>query len=121
MLTVKQVLDSKDKILTEAAQSQVGCCMTHSFDYLVEAGILQVLSPDAWTKELRAFCDYVETNLETFTDLFTEGDMEKAFEDAELGECPDCGWWCDDLWHESVDFEGESVCNECENEGEEDE
>ena len=119
MLTVQQVLDNKEKILVEAAQSQVGCMMTHSFEYLVGAGILQVLAPDiAVTREFRAFCQLVDDNIHEYMALFSQDEMDKAFEDAELGECPACGWWCDDLWHESVDFEEESVCNDCENRGE---
>ena len=95
----------RQDILIEGANSFLGTCNPMlGKDSFVLAGIVQIFGIECY--------DFVQSNIDRFTDMFSEDEITQAFISADISECAECGWWCDDVHHESPDTT-ELVCSEC--------
>jgi hypothetical protein len=111
MLTVEQVKEKREEILEYIPESLLDTCRNFSVAYVTEAAIIQILSPSISSPEFTLFCNFVEENLEEFL-IFSEDEIREEFDNQEVTECPQCGWWCNDVHNESEECD-EDVCGSC--------
>ena len=105
ILTLEEVKAKKAEVLIEGVNSFLGTCLGFSHEYFVRAGIVQVFGG--------GYYESVDRFIEEYLPLFPEEEIWEAFDSADVHECNECGWWCDDVHHESPDTPGQPVCSEC--------